>query len=183
MLEVLYLQKAKPQNASKWLNLVQKNRLELEKWMPYLKKIRRLEEAEAYIQENASLDFYLGVHIYEIWVSNTLVGLITLHSGRMIAQSVELAYWLGFDYRGKGSITQACQFLISKTFIETKMAKICINCLITNKASQAVASRLCFKLKKEENQICYFEMSKQEWLDHHFEETHLFNTLEEIDLP
>ncbi|BDS12748.1 GNAT family N-acetyltransferase [Aureispira anguillae] len=178
---MLYLQKAKPHNASKWLGLVQQSRLELENWMPYLKKIKRDQEAEAYIQKNAHLDFYLGVHIYEIWASNTLVGLITLHSGRMLTQCVELAYWLGSDYRGKGYATQACQFLISKTFINTKITRVRINCLTTNQVSQAVAHRLCFKLKKEENQILYFEMNKKEWLEHYFEDEHLLRILEEID--
>ncbi|WP_052600333.1 GNAT family N-acetyltransferase [Aureispira sp. CCB-QB1] len=180
---MLYLQKAKPHNASKWLNLVQQNRLELEKWMPSLKKMRRVQEAEAYIQKNAHLDFYLGVHIYEIWVANTLVGLITLHSGRILTQCVALAYWLGADYKGKGYATQACQFLISKTFVDTKITKICINCLTTNHASQAVAYRLCFKLRKEEKKILYFEMDKKEWLEHYFEDEHLFGILEEIDFP
>jgi len=68
---MLYLQKAKPENAKLWLKLVQQNRMELEQWLPHLKEIKTEGQAEAYLQKNAHLDFYLGAHIYEVWTKKT----------------------------------------------------------------------------------------------------------------
>jgi ribosomal-protein-serine acetyltransferase len=178
---MFYLQKATPQNAKKWLYLVQQNRIELEKWMPYLKEIKTEEQAEAYIQKNARLDFYLGVHFYEIWAENILVGLVSLHSGRVTDKSVQLAYWLGSAYVGNGYATKACQFLISKTVIEYRIQVFRIHCLRTNLPSKKLAIHLGFDLEKEENDILHFAISRAKWLECYYEEEDLFNFLEEID--
>ncbi|BDS13817.1 GNAT family N-acetyltransferase [Aureispira anguillae] len=180
---MLYLQKAKPQNASKWLRLVQENRQELEYWMPHLKEIRTIEDAQHYINKNAQVDFYLAAHIYEMWTTNALIGLIALHSGCIQQQRVALSYWLGKTYRGKGFATRACQLLISKTFVHFPIQTLCIDCQMNNQASQAVAVRLGFLFNSQEGDILHFEMHRKKWMEVHYDRLDLLGFLEEIDLP
>lgn len=178
---MLYLQKAKPENAKIWLKLVQQNRIELEQWLPHLKEIKTEGQAEAYLQKNAHLDFYLGAHIYEIWTKKNLVGLISLHSGRVTDQSVQLAYWLGVDYIGYGYAIKACQALISKSFVDYPIQVFRIHCLRTNLPSKKLAIHLGFDLEKEQDAVLYFVMSRVKWFESYYEEDDLFNFLEEID--
>lgn len=178
---MLYLQKAKLQNAKLWLKLVQQNRMELEQWLPHLKEIKTEEEAKAYLQKNAQLDFYLGAHIYEIWAEKKMVGLISLHSGRVTDQSVQLAYWLGGDYVGNGYASKACQTLISKTFVDYSIQVLRIHCLRTNLPSRKLAIHLGFDLEKEQDTVLYFSMPIAKWLKYYYEEDDLFNFLEELD--
>jgi ribosomal-protein-serine acetyltransferase len=177
-----HLQKAKITNAQKWLTLVAQDRANLEYWMPYLQELQTLEQAQQYIQKNANLDFYLGEHIFEIWKASSLVGLVTLHNGRIRDKSVDLGYWLGVDYTGKGIMAEACQHLISKTFVDHPIQMIYIRCLEENLPSRALAVRLGFELKYQEGAIFHFQMSRAQWMQEHYEEEDLFYFLEILDL-
>lgn len=179
-----HLQKAKPKNAQKWLTLVAQDRANLEYWMPYLQELQKLEQAQQYIKKNANLDFYLGEHIFEIWHATNLVGLITLHNGRIRDKSVDLGYWLGVDYTGKGIMAEACRHLISKTFVDHSIQTIYIRCLEENLPSRALAVRLGFELKYQKGAILHFKMQRTQWMQKYYEEEDLFYFLEplEVDL-
>lgn len=57
-----YLQKALPHHAQHWYALLEQDRAWLEEWMPHLKEIRSVVEAEEYIQKNARSDKNLSEH-------------------------------------------------------------------------------------------------------------------------
>lgn len=179
----LYLQKAKVANAAKWLHLLDQDRLELEYWLPHLKQIKTVEDAQQHIQKSSPSDFYLGEVIYEIWTSKDLVGLISLHSGRLSDNSVAMAYWLGKSFRSKGYSSIACQQLISKTFAQTTIQAMYIKCLYSNKASQALASSLNFIVSQSKDGILSWKMYRDRWLELHYNNKHLWSFLEEINLP
>lgn len=176
------LQRANPKNAHHWYALLEKSRANLEQWMPHLKEIQSLADAQAYVEKYARLDIYLGEHIYEIWEGDNLVGLISLHSGRMRKQTAELGYWLGTDYTGRGLGSAACQLLLSKTFIERPLNQIFIRCEEENYASQAVARRLGFSFLEKKGSILSFGMTREEWLFNYYEEEDLLCFWEEEEL-
>lgn len=161
---MLYLQRAKLEHSQLWLTLLDGNRAHLEPWLPHLKKITTLEHAQNYIKKHASLDIYLGAHIYELWTeSGELVGLANLHSGRVGAQSAELAYWLGKEFTGKGYATTTCSHLISMVFATEKLQSLQIRCLLDNIPSQKVAQRLGMQLLSQTADQLLFEIKKSDW--------------------
>lgn len=159
-----FLQKAILVNASTWLHLVNQDRTNLEHWMPYLRDIQTLEDAQDYIRLNECLDFYLGTHIYEIWAKESLVGLVMLHSGRYAQKAVEIAYWIGAEYRGNGYSVDACHLLIDHVFTEIKgIHHILLKCMDNNKASQAIAQKLGFQLHTHQDGILEYRMTPTIW--------------------
>lgn len=161
---MLYLQRAKLEHAHLWLAILEDSRAHLEPWIPHLKEIINLETAQAYLNKYASLDIYLGGHIYELWTEEAeLVGLATLHSGRFKDKNAELAYWLGKAFTGKGYATTACRHLISMSFATQNLQSIRIRCLADNIPSQQVAQRLgLLALPRQADQLL-FEMKKLDW--------------------
>ncbi len=161
---MLYLQRATTAHAHLWLAVLENNRAHLEPWMPHLKDITCLETAKAYVQKYASLDIYLGAHIYELWTERgELVGLANLHSGRFTDQSAELAYWLGEAYTGKGYATTACRQLISMAFATQRLQYVRIRCLTTNLPSQAVAERLGMQRVPNKDEQLLYELCQADW--------------------
>jgi ribosomal-protein-serine acetyltransferase len=162
---MLYLQRAQQEHAPLWFELLQNNRAWLEPWMPHLKAIQTLEQAQAYLKKYATLDIYLGAHIYELWTEGgTLVGLAQVHSGRFTTQSVELAYWLGQAYTGKGYATTACRRLIAMLFAtQPRIQRVHIRCKTANRASQKVAQRLGMQLLSSNAEEQRYGLSKTDW--------------------
>jgi ribosomal-protein-serine acetyltransferase len=177
------LQKALPHHAQHWYALLEQDRAWLEEWMPHLKEIKSLEQAMEYVQKNARSDFYLGEHLYEIWEAGQLVGLVSVHGGKITKQTVDMGYWLGRAYTGQGITAAACQLIFSKIFDSTAIQMVCIRCLSGNKASQAVSRKLGMSYlgeKQEGNdRILSFGMSRKLWMEQYFEEEDLFYFLEE----
>ena len=161
---MLYLQRAKLEHAPLWLAILEDNRAHLELWMPHLKVITSIETAQVYIKKYASLDIYLGTHIYELWTEEgELVGLANLHNGRFKEQSAELAYWLGNAFTGKGYATTACRHLISMAFATQDLQSIRIRCLVDNIPSQQVAQRLRMQSLPRQADQLLFEIKKLNW--------------------
>lgn len=161
---MLYLQRAKTEHAHYWLALLEESRAFLEAWMPHLKAITNLTEAQAYLKKYAHLDIYLGNHIYELWTAaGELVGLANLHSGRFSQKSAQLAYWLGASFTGKGYATTACQHLISMAFATQSLQSLQIRCLANNLPSQKIAQRLGMSPLSQENNQLVFEIKKEDW--------------------
>lgn len=160
---MIFLQLAKSAHVAQWLSLVNENRAVLERWLPYLKQLQTLEDAQQYIQFNKHLDFYLGACIYEIWVNQTLVGQVVLHNGRYRTKSVEIGYWLGVHYRGHKWASQACYALINKVFIEQDIQTIQLHCSNNNIASQKVALQLGFQLHEATATLHEYHLAREDW--------------------
>lgn len=161
---MLYLQRASLDHAPIWFALLEDNRSHLEPWMPHLQEIRSVEDAQAYIQKYTRLDIYMGFHIYELWTeAGELVGLITLHGGRLTQKSAELGYWLGSAFTGKGYTTTACYHLISLAFAQHDLERIQIRCLAQNIPSRKVARRLGMTLLSQVGDEVLFEITKENW--------------------
>jgi ribosomal-protein-serine acetyltransferase len=60
---------------------------------------------------------------------------------------VEIGYWLGQDFQGKGIITNVCRHLISYAFEKLKMQKVQISVATGNIKSRAVCERLGMNLE------------------------------------
>jgi|GEM_PF-6083190 len=175
----MYLNPSQAQHAPIWFALLEEDRRFLERCSPHLKELKCLADAQRYIQEASKLDFYLGSNNYEIWTQGQLAGLISLHSASFLKNSVELGYWLGRAYRGKGLVLAASHYLISHTFVHfPNIQTVCIRCFTDNFASQTIAKQLGMQLINEKEQILCFEMPRMQWMQTQYEEDDLLSILD-----
>lgn len=177
------LHPATPTTAPAWFALLQQDRNRLETWLPHLKKLKTLEDAVAYIEKNARLDFYFGERIFEIWQGEKIAGLVSLHSGSYAQQSVCLAYWLGRDFLGLGLAVAACTALISRAFVQyPRLDCIFIECEASNEASQGVARQLGFlPLPSSKQHICIFKILRTDWFSTKYDEEDLLDFLDWVE--
>ena len=60
---------------------------------------------------------------------------------------MEIGYWLGSKFQGKGIVTGACRLLTDHAFDEWKLNRVEIHCAPGNKKSCAIPKRLGFQLE------------------------------------
>jgi ribosomal-protein-serine acetyltransferase len=77
----------------------------------------------------------------------TIAGLAGYNTIDFRLKRVEIGYWLGQDFQGKGIITKVCKHLINYAFEELKMQKVQISIATGNLKSRAVCERLGMKLE------------------------------------
>ena len=103
-----------------------------------------LDEAREFIRRDLLLfaeNKGLGVGI---WHYGKLAGSIRYHEIDWTNRSVELGYWLGSKFEGKGLVTKVCRILIAHAFEKLELNRIVIMCDTENPKSRAVAERLGF---------------------------------------
>jgi len=76
-----------------------------------------------------------------------IVGNCSFNTINYDLQSVEIGYWIGEKYQGKGIVTRVCHFLIDYAFSELKMKKVQICVAEGNTPSRMVCERLNMKLE------------------------------------
>jgi ribosomal-protein-serine acetyltransferase len=140
--------------------LTNKNRAYLRRWLPWIDSTLELADSVAFIRD--SLVRYASHNGFAcgIWYRGELAGTISLHKIDWRDRKVEIGYWLGESFQGKGIMTKACSTLISYAFERLRLHKVEIHCAIGNVRSRAIPERLGFA---HEGII-----SQGEWLYDHF---------------
>ena len=111
---------------------------------PEIPQLHSLEDARMYIKRDLALfaeNKGLGIGI---WHQGNLAGSVRYHEIDWANRSVELGYWLGASFEGKGLVTRACQVLIDHAFNTLCLNRVVISCAQENQRSRAIAERLGF---------------------------------------
>ncbi|MCX7983608.1 MAG: GNAT family N-acetyltransferase [Bacteroidetes bacterium] len=138
----LYLRTLSLEDAPELFTLIERNRSHLRQWLPWVDATRTIENTIAFIE--SALQQKLSNHGFQcgIWYQNKLVGVIGYHTIDWNNKNVELGYWLGKEYEGKGIMTKSCRALIDYAFTEYKLHRVQIRCAVGNHRSRAVIERL-----------------------------------------
>lgn len=72
---------------------------------------------------------------------NQIVGNASFNSINHQLKKVEIGYWLGEEYRGKGIVSRIVDALIRYAFTELDMQKVQISAAVENQASRRVCER------------------------------------------
>jgi ribosomal-protein-serine acetyltransferase len=131
-------------HAQEVAELVDQNRVYLRQWLPWVDSSRTIEDSKAFIKNSLQQfaqneGFQMG-----IWHRGKLAGGIGYHPIDWANRKVEIGYWLGESFQGKGLMTKACRTLVTYAFDELGLNKVEIHCATSNIRSCAIPKRLGF---------------------------------------
>lgn len=145
--ERLSLKLRNAKDAEAFFNLVDKNREEFRKWLPWVDSTISPKDTNEFIikclddfEKKKSADF--GI-LYE----NKWVGSMGYNNIDIANKKAEIGYWLDKDYQGKGIMTDCVRAIIDYGFKELDLHRIEIKCASSNAKSKAVPERLGFTLE------------------------------------
>ena len=159
------------QDAAELFMLVEANRAHLHAWLPWVDGTQTVEDELDFIQHTRE-QFEHGEGIgCLIRYSGKVAGAIGFHGASIVNRSIEIGYWLGKEYEGKGIMTRTCRAMISYAFNEWHMNRVQIRCATSNVRSCAIPQRLGFTREGV--------MRQSEWLYDHFIDLVLYSMLAE----
>jgi ribosomal-protein-serine acetyltransferase len=126
---------------------VEREREHLRPWLPWVEATRAEEDSLSFIrsvleQFAENRGFAAG-----IWNGTRLAGTIGVHRIEWLNRRVEIGYWLGREYEGRGIMTDACRAVVTHLFRELELHRVEIRCAVDNVRSAAIAKRLGFTLE------------------------------------
>src|SRR5260370_25260856 len=125
---------------------VEREREHLRPWLPWVEATRSEEDTLSFIRSVlAQFAENRGVAA-GIWNGSRLAGTIGVHRIDWLNRRVEIGYWLGREYEGRGVMTDACRAVITHLFQELELHRVEIRCAVDNTRSAAIAKRLSFTL-------------------------------------
>lgn len=147
-------------DAETLFSLLDVNRAILKEWLPWVDYNRSVEDSRAFIQ--SCLESYAANKGFTsgIWYQGKLAGVIGYHPINWANGKVNLGYWVGQEFQGKGLAKKATRALVEHAFTQLKLNRVEILCATGNTRSQKVARALGFK---EEGIL-----RQNEWLYDHF---------------
>lgn len=131
-------------HAEALLYLVNKNRVYLREWLPWVDNMQSVQNFHDYIarckkQQEEGTDYG-----YMIMVNDKPAGRIGIHYIDKQNRTAAIGYWLHEEFSGKGIVTKACIALINLCFTQLNLNRVEIKCATGNSKSAAIAERLNF---------------------------------------
>jgi len=156
-------------HAQEVAELVDQNRAYLRQWLPWIDNSRSVEDSKAFIQNALQQFAHNEGFQMGIWNQGKLAGGIGYHPIIWANRKVEIGYWLGEAFQGKGLMTKACSTLVTYAFDELGLHKVEIHCATENIRSCAIPKRLGFTQEGI--------LRDAEWLYDHFVDLVVFGML------
>ena len=157
-------------DATRIFALTDANRGYLRQWLPWVDGTRTVEDTLAFIStlniQRTSNGSFGCVILYK----RQIVGTISFHLIDWSNRRVEIGYWLGAEFQGRGIMTKACKAMVAYAFDEWQLNKVEIRCAPDNMPSCAIPQRLGFTYEGTIRQA--------EWLYDHYVDLKLFGMLE-----
>jgi ribosomal-protein-serine acetyltransferase len=159
------------QDAPALFAAVDRNRLRLRKWLPWLDSSNSIHDMRAFLEQQERENASRSSLTTGIWVNEEIRGCISLHHIDARHRSTSVGYWLDIAVEGRGVMTKACRALVTEGFRTYALHRIEIRCALGNLRSCAIPQRLGFV---EEGIL-----REAEWLDDHWVDLRVFSMLEQ----
>lgn len=132
-------------HAEEIFELVDKDRAYLREWLPWVDATQSVEDDRTFIK--GTLEQFVNNRGFQVGIiyQDQFAGMIGFHAIDWANKAVDIGYWLGTDFQGKGIITRACRYLVDYAFTEYGLNRVQIRCAVENHRSRAVPERLGFK--------------------------------------
>ena len=149
--------------------LTDRNRAHLRQWLPWVDYETSVEHSRTFVQR--SLQRYMENDGFNlgIFYRGRLAGVIGYHSVNWPGRNVEIGYWLGAEFEGRGLMTRACCVLLAFAFEKLLLNRVTILCASGNTRSRAIPERLGFTQEGV--------LREGEWLYDHFVDLVVYSML------
>ena len=125
--------------------LVDKNRLYLRKWLPWVDQIYSPYQYQTLIPLWKQLFADHTELNAGIFFKDQLVGMITLQQIDWASRKASIGYYLAEDTQGNGIMVKTVAAILNYAFYYLKLNRVEIQCGVKNIKSQAIPERLGFK--------------------------------------
>jgi len=140
----LELRQLAERDAATALEAIDRDRADLRRWLAWVDRSTTLDDTLTFIRTETEKHTATGEIAAGIWVGQQLAGTIGTHLIDRLNRKVEIGYWLGTPFRGRGIMTEACRALVEYCFRELDLNRVEIRCAAGNQASRAIPARLGF---------------------------------------
>ena len=133
--------------AKELFNLIDSDRKHLSKWLPWVPLTKSIKDSKKFIKSSIIAFAENRSMVCAIKYQENIVGVIGYNIINHSVKKVDIGYWIGSRYQGRGIITKSCNHLIQYAFNQLAMQKVQIAVATDNTPSRKVCERLGFKLE------------------------------------
>ncbi|RYD18476.1 MAG: GNAT family N-acetyltransferase [Verrucomicrobiaceae bacterium] len=152
-----------PQFAEELFDLTDRNRLFLRKWLPWLDRVRTVEDTRSFLDRQLQR-FAKGESLHvTIFHEGKVAGVAGFNSIDHDTRIGYIGYWLGEEFNGRGIMTAVVRDLIVIGRDYHSLQKVDIRCATGNARSRAIPGRLGFS---HEGTLRRAERVNDDWYDH-----------------
>ena len=132
--------------ADELFRLIDNDRQYLNRWLAWPSYVKSMDDTKAFIKQSLH-DFADQKSLTcAIEFQQQVVGVISFNKIHQSLKKVELGYWLGSGWQGRGIVTRGCRHLVQYAF-DSGMEKIQISVAEDNQSSRNICERLGFTLE------------------------------------
>ena len=125
-------------------DIVDKNRIHLRQWLPFVDKMQTVEFAENFVKGTMQRNKDGNEFAFVIIENDKVIGRIGVYKIDGQNKIGEIGYWLAENLQGKGIITKSCKALIDFCFSDLQLNRIEIKCGTENFKSKTIPEKLNF---------------------------------------
>jgi len=163
------LQILEERDAQGLYRLIDSNRAYLRQWLPWVDSETSVEDSRRFVLR--CLQHYLDNEGFALGIRfhGQLAGVLGCHSLDWPGRKIEIGYWLGADFQGRGMMTRACRAAVRYAFEKLQINRVTILCATGNLRSRAIPQRLGFTQEGT--------LREAEWLYDHFVDLVVYSLL------
>lgn len=157
--------------------LMDQDRDYLGQWLAFVETAGSEEDWRKFIR--ASLQQFAATEGFAagVWWGNEFAGVISTRKIDWENGKVEIGYWIGRAFRGRGIVTDACRAVLDYLFDELRLNRVEVQCATGNLKSAGVPRRLGFTLEGTRREaelvngkfhdVLLYSMLRREWKQRH----------------
>jgi ribosomal-protein-serine acetyltransferase len=131
-------------DAKDLFTLVNRDRVYLREWLPWLDRNRSVQDTLDFIElSEKQFDKKDALQVC-IRFRDEIAGVIGFHHFDWDNRSASIGYWLAQNLQGNAIVTRSCRLLLNFAFTELQLNRVEIRCALENKKSRAIPERLGF---------------------------------------
>ncbi|MFD2247067.1 GNAT family N-acetyltransferase [Pontibacter ruber] len=139
----LYLRQAGIADAPAVFNLINTHRNYLRQWLPFIDQSQSVKDTEHFLRSVTAPGNRSDL-VFAILYEEEVVGIIGYKQIDYVNQKLEIGYWLGEPYQGKGIMLRSCAALVRHAFNSMNMNRVQINVGVGNEKSSNIPKKLGF---------------------------------------
>lgn len=134
-------------DATDIFNTIDKQRVYLGKWLPFVEFTKELKDTESFVSSVVNVLDEKKEVVFTIRKKDEFIGLIDLNQSNIANKRTEIGYWLSQHEQGKGVVSKSVVKLCDFAFNELGMNRVQIKCAVNNIPSKSIPKRLGFKFE------------------------------------